>query len=198
MLHHIVCLVRIDRRLANAVSIIRAMTHDWCIKHLWHIGQYLPDYTVRYSRRQLSSKVLWILAKLPVYRNDANWNCGLYSCWLYSVGKAVPQHIYGLAGGRRGGIAPTHSRPRHWMGWVVSVTPRPRFAPGKGPPVPIGQETGWAPEPVWKQRLEEKSSCPCRGSNTDRPVVRHYTLGRRLTTYATYDRPHLQPQKKRK
>jgi len=27
----------------------------------------------------------------------------------------------------------------------------------KGPPVPIGQEAGWAPEPVWTQRIEEKS-----------------------------------------
>jgi hypothetical protein len=28
------------------------------------------------------------------------------------------------------------------------------------PPVPIVQEAGWAPEPVWTQRLEEKSSAP--------------------------------------
>jgi hypothetical protein len=28
--------------------------------------------------------------------------------------------------------------------------------PGKGPPVPIVQEAGWAPESVWTQRLEEK------------------------------------------
>jgi hypothetical protein len=27
----------------------------------------------------------------------------------------------------------------------------------KGPPVPIEQEAGWAPEPVWTHRLEEKS-----------------------------------------
>jgi hypothetical protein len=27
---------------------------------------------------------------------------------------------------------------------------------GKGPPVPIVQEAGWASEPVWTQRLEEK------------------------------------------
>jgi hypothetical protein len=27
---------------------------------------------------------------------------------------------------------------------------------GKGPPVPIGQEAGWAPEPVWMQRIEER------------------------------------------
>jgi hypothetical protein len=40
------------------------------------------------------------------------------------------------------------------------------------------QESGWAPELVWTQRLEEKSFCVYRGSNHDRPVVqpvtRHY------------------------
>jgi hypothetical protein len=46
---------------------------------------------------------------------------------------------------------------------VVSVTPRPRFTPEKGPPVPIVQEAGWAPEPVWTQRLEEISSLPPPG-----------------------------------
>jgi hypothetical protein len=29
-----------------------------------------------------------------------------------------------------------------------------------GPPVPIVQEAGWAPEPVWTQRLEEKFFAP--------------------------------------
>jgi hypothetical protein len=29
------------------------------------------------------------------------------------------------------------------------------FFPGKGPPVPIVQEAGWATEPVWTQRFEE-------------------------------------------
>jgi hypothetical protein len=36
--------------------------------------------------------------------------------------------------------------------------------PGKGPPVPIVQEAGWAPEPVWTQR-QRKILCLCRGSN---------------------------------
>jgi hypothetical protein len=35
--------------------------------------------------------------------------------------------------------------------------PAALLPPGKGPPVPIGQEAGLAPEPVWTQRLEEKS-----------------------------------------
>ena len=32
--------------------------------------------------------------------------------------------------------------------WGVSITPRPLFTPGKDP-VPIVQEAGWAPGPVW-------------------------------------------------
>jgi len=35
-----------------------------------------------------------------------------------------------------------------WRGWVVSSTSRPHFTPGKDP-VPILQDTGWAPGPVW-------------------------------------------------
>jgi hypothetical protein len=47
------------------------------------------------------------------------------------------------------------------------------------PPVPIVQEAGWTPEPVWTQRIEEKPSYPCRETNLDRlvvqPVAIHYT-----------------------
>jgi hypothetical protein len=37
------------------------------------------------------------------------------------------------------------------------------FTPRKGSPVPIVQDAGWAPEPVWTQRLEEKSFRLCPG-----------------------------------
>jgi hypothetical protein len=59
---------------------------------------------------------------------------------------------------------------------MVSVTPRPRFTPGKEPTVPIVQEAGWASELVWTQRLEEKSFV-CAGERTPvvQSVVRHYT-----------------------
>jgi hypothetical protein len=42
--------------------------------------------------------------------------------------------------------------------WVSGQrhAPAALYPPGKGPPVPIVQEAGWAPEPVWTQRLEEK------------------------------------------
>jgi hypothetical protein len=57
------------------------------------------------------------------------------------------------------------------MGWVLSVTPRPRFIPGERTPGPVGLEIGWAPQPVSRQRLDEKSSSLWGGSNPDRPVV---------------------------
>jgi hypothetical protein len=61
----------------------------------------------------------------------------------------------------RGGIAPTHSRPRHQMGVNGQHhAPAALLPPGKGPTVPIVKEAGWAPEPVWTQRLEEKSFAP--------------------------------------
>jgi len=36
-------------------------------------------------------------------------------------------------------------------GWVVSSTPQPHFTPRKDP-VPISQEAGWTPGPVWTGR----------------------------------------------
>jgi hypothetical protein len=58
--------------------------------------------------------------------------------------------------------------------WSAS-RPGRALDPGKGPPVPIVQKAGWAPEPVWTQRLEEKILCPCRGSNPGR-AARSQTL----------------------
>jgi len=47
----------------------------------------------------------------------------------------------------RGIALPFHDHgTRRW--WGVSVTPRPLFTPRKDP-VPIVQEAGWAPGPVW-------------------------------------------------
>jgi len=50
-------------------------------------------------------------------------------------------------------------------GWVVSSTPRPHFTPGKDP-VPILQEAGWAPGPVWTGG----KSRPHRDSIPNRPA----------------------------
>ena len=55
---------------------------------------------------------------------------------------------------------------------VVSSTPRPYFTPGKDP-VPIVQEAGWAPGPVWTGG----KSRPPTGLDplTVQPVASRYT-----------------------
>jgi len=50
-------------------------------------------------------------------------------------------------------------------GWVVSSTPRPHFTPGKDL-VPIWQEAGWTPGPVWTGRKFR----PNRDLIPDRPA----------------------------
>jgi hypothetical protein len=47
--------------------------------------------------------------------------------------------------------------------------PAALLPPGKRPPVPIVQEAGWAPEPVWTQRVQEKYFAPA-GDGT--PIAR--------------------------
>jgi hypothetical protein len=59
--------------------------------------------------------------------------------------------------------------------WSAS-RPGHALPPGKEPPVPTVQEAGWAPDPVWTQRLEEKSSASVGDRNPAvQSVVKHYT-----------------------
>jgi hypothetical protein len=61
---------------------------------------------------------------------------------------------------------------------IVTKWSRPGRAlpPGKEPPVPTVQEAGWAPEAVWTQMVEKKSSASV-GDRTPAVLsaVRHYT-----------------------
>jgi len=69
-------------------------------------------------------------------------------------------------------------------GWVVSSTSRPLFTPGKDP-VPIVQEAGWAPGPIWM----DGRSRPHRDSIPDR-LARCQSLYR--LSYPTHNRNEYQ------
>jgi len=62
--------------------------------------------------------------------------------------------------------------------WVVSSTARPHFTPGNDP-VPIVQEAGWAPGPVWTGG----KSRPHRDSIPDRPVRSSVAIPTELPGY---------------
>jgi hypothetical protein len=66
------------------------------------------------------------------------WGVGRYSSYLFMT--------LAVDGGEW-----SASRPGHTL------------LPGKGPLVPIVQEAGWAPEPVWTQRLQ-KNPFACAGN----------------------------------
>jgi hypothetical protein len=69
--------------------------------------------------------------------------------------------------------------------WSAS-RPGHALPPGKGPPVPTGQQPGWAWELVWTQRLEKKSFSSA-GNRTPviQSVLRYYT-GNESYHYAVF------------
>jgi len=74
-------------------------------------------------------------------------------------------------------------------GWVVSSTSRPHFTPEKDP-VPILQEAGWAPGPVWMGG----KSCPHQDLIPDRPARSQslYWLSHLAHTHKYYTKAKLQ------
>jgi len=69
-------------------------------------------------------------------------------------------------------------------GWVVSSTPRSLFTPGKDP-VPILQEAGWVPGPVWTggKSRPHRDSIPDRPAHSQSPYRLSYRT--QITKYAT-------------
>jgi len=80
-------------------------------------------------------------------------------------------------------------------GWVVSSMPRPHFTPGKDP-VPIVQEAGWVPGPVWTggktfvpTGIRSRTVHPLVGRYTDwanRPTVMTYKSGKCMNEYIVH------------
>jgi hypothetical protein len=94
-------LIEIYRRYSGAYCLHHNRSDDEGSMYLWNVGKFLPDYMAQHPRRQPS----------------------LYLC-LYWV--SCPATRHGGVWGEGGGTAPTHDLSTR-SGWVVSVTPRPRF-----------------------------------------------------------------------
>jgi hypothetical protein len=86
--------------------------------------------------------------------------------------KAVPLHTMQALGGRGDRSYTFTTSALDGVEWSAS-RPGRALPPEKDPPVSIGQEAGWAPDPVWTQRLEEKSFASA-GNRT--PIARSSSL----------------------
>jgi hypothetical protein len=69
-------------------------------------------------------------------------------------GKVVPLHAVDGAWGKRRYSSYCFLTSAQEGGEWSASRPGRALPPGKEPPVPIVQEAGWDPEPVWTQRLE--------------------------------------------
>jgi hypothetical protein len=94
-------------------------------------------------------------------------------CIQYNYKVKVKQSLYTLGGERRYSSYSFTTSALDGGEWSAS-RPGRALPPGKGPPVPTVQEAGWAPEPVWTQRLKEKASAPAG----DRTPILHCLYGR--------------------
>ena len=102
---------------------------------------------------------VWIILKWT-WNKEVKWIHLKVKCSRYRLG--VAQRV------GRGIALLFHDRGTR-RGWVVNSTPRPHFTPGKDP-VPVLQEAGWAPGPVWtsgKSRPHRDSIpyCPARSQS---------------------------------
>jgi hypothetical protein len=98
-------------------------------------------------------------------------NCVLFTFLYKGKVKCTLVQALRLCTGHRGsrGIALPfldHGTRRGWGVWGVSVMPWPLFTLGKDP-VPIVQEAGWAPGPVW---ISAENLAPTRIRSPDHPA----------------------------
>ena len=143
--------------LSDDLSVFR-LVRDRCINN-----PVRDSNKTHFSAHTVIYAVMWTLIKMAVnilvgtnsrHSTVSNWRnkyqhtnmkmvkvkCTLVQALRLSTGRTAHR-------GSRGVALPflDHGTRR---GWGVSVTPRPLFTPGKHP-VPIVQEAGWAPGPVW-------------------------------------------------
>jgi hypothetical protein len=133
-------------------------------RRVWTISVKLISPWISKSRRENGSlQYSWTMCyiscrNIPSFVWEVRWTF-IHSVYCTVKSKAVPQHTYGGAGGGGGCISSYYSVTTLELDggeWSAS-RPGRALAPEKGPPVPIVQEAGWAPQPVWTQRLEKKS-----------------------------------------
>jgi hypothetical protein len=86
-------------------------------------------------------------------------NVGIY-IHEHGVKKSSPVTCHGGAWGERRYSSYSFTTSELDGGEWSASRPGRALPPEKGPPVPILQEAGWAPEPVWTKKLEEKSFAP--------------------------------------
>jgi len=145
----------------------------------WHTSESVQLMFVKITLHHVKFLHYFLSQKLPTNKTYLllPWSlnilyltliCSALSLFKYT--RSVPPYGKG-----KGKVFPLQARfPLHdrgtRRGWAVSSTSRPHFTPGKDS-VPIVQEAGWAPGPVWTGG----KSRPFRDFFKFEPIVLHTT-----------------------
>jgi hypothetical protein len=104
----------------------------------------------------MKTRAFWDIYSRPATRHGGAWGERKYSSYSFTISA--------LDGGEWSASRPDRALP-----------------PGKGPPVPIGEEAGWTPEPVWTFW----DITPCNLVGTDRRFRVEYCLHHEGDEYST-------------
>jgi hypothetical protein len=127
---------------ANISSTLKS--HEvWLLTHIVHMNRILQNFSSKFRCTRNFRSFNFLTSTQKYKKSKVKQSC--YTPWKRLAGEKV--YLLLILDLALDGV----SGQRH---------ARPRFTLGKGPPVPIVQEAGWAPEPVWTKRLEEKSFAP--------------------------------------
>jgi hypothetical protein len=121
------------------------------VRNWWSFISTTPICPHGMHRGNVTFVLTCLFRTIKVNSMNFQWNHYLEFSVGISVhpctGTEVLYRLYGPWGGGRG-IALPFLDDGTRRGWGVSVTPWPLFTPGKDL-VPIVQEAGWTPGPVW-------------------------------------------------
>jgi hypothetical protein len=134
----------------------------------------------------LFHKELRCLSQLAI-RHFSNFYATLHLCHWFTYLKLNLSHytLWRRLGVRRYSSYSYSTSVLDWGEWSAS-RPGSALASGEGPPAPIVQEAGWAPEQVWTQRLEEKSFA-LPGIETRSPSLQACSQTLYLLSYPAHD-----------
>jgi hypothetical protein len=123
-----------------------------------------PGFELHLGQRYLRTSFMTIhhyTADVGLLSSNVMWSCR----WILIKSSPITHHG-GAWGQRRYSSHSFLTSALDGGEWSAS-RPSCTLALGKGAPVPIVHEAGWAPELVWTQKLQEKSLCLRRGSNLE-------------------------------
>jgi hypothetical protein len=125
----------------------------WSVSQETTSSKHYKRPVITITSTEMSTKTNAILRNTMFTENNTRCQeCLLFACYIYKVNQSryTPWRRFG---GEEYSSYSFTTSALYGGEWSAS-RPGRALPPEKRPPVPIVQEAGWVPEPVWTQRIE--------------------------------------------